>query len=155
MTREEFEQLVKEEFPNAIPEKFRAHIKNVAFLVEDEPSAELRAREHLGEHETLLGYYHGIPTPMRGDWYGMGTTMPDTITLFQNSILDEAEELLFRYQTGERVRSGPLGQVLPSFPRSGSFKDSVRKVIRETIWHEVAHHFGMDEHEVRNRESRK
>ena len=33
MTREEFEQLVEQEFPNAIPEKFRPHIKNVAFLV--------------------------------------------------------------------------------------------------------------------------
>ena len=124
MTREEFEQLVGEEFEQAIPEKFRPHIKNVAFLVEDEPSTEVRATERLGDNETLLGYYHGVPTPARGDWYGMGTTMPDTITLYQLPIEHTAAE--------DNV---PVAQV-----------------IRETIWHEVAHHFGMDEHEVRRRE---
>ena len=124
MTREEFEQLIETEFERAIPEKFRPHIKNVAFLVEDEPGPEVRAREGLGEHETLLGYYNGIPTPARGDWYGMGTTMPDTITLYQRPIEQAAA------QDGVPVA----------------------RVIRETIWHEVAHHFGMDEHTVRRRE---
>lgn len=124
MTREEFEQLVEQEFLNAIPEKFRPHIKNVAFLVEDEPSPEVRVRERLEEGETLLGYYHGVPTPMRGDWYGMGTTMPDTITLYQ----------------------------LPIEHAAAADGLKVAQVIRETIWHEVAHHFGMDEHTVRHRE---
>ena len=116
--------MVEQEFSNAIPEKFRPHIKNVAFLVEDEPSPEVRKREGLTQEETLLGYYHGIPTPMRGDWYGMGTTMPDTITLYQLPIEHAAAE------DGLQVA----------------------QVIRETIWHEVAHHFGMDESEVRRRE---
>ena len=126
MTREEFEQLVAEEFERAIPEQFRPHIKNVAFLVEDEPSPEVRRVEGLQQGETLLGYYHGIPTPMRGDWYGMGATMPDTITLYQLPIEQAAAE--------DRM---PVAQV-----------------IRETIWHEVAHHFGMDEHTVRGREEK-
>ena len=127
MTREEFEQLVSEEFERAIPEKFRTHIKNVAFLVEDEPSHELRKREHLGPHHTLLGYYHGIPMPMRGDWYGMGTTMPDTITLFQKPI-EEA---------------------------GGGDPQKIGQVIRETIWHEVAHHFGFGEERVQEREQKR
>ncbi len=117
--------MVDEEFEWAIPEKFLPHIKNVAFLVEDEPSQEVRKQEGLKEGETLLGYYHGIPTPMRGDWYGMGTTMPDTITLYQLPIERAAME--------DRL---PVAQV-----------------IRETIWHEVAHHFGMDEPTVRHREA--
>jgi len=150
MTREEFERLIEEEFENAIPEKFRPHIKNVAFLVEDEPSAQVRKLEGLHEGETLLGYYHGVPYPERGDFYGMGTTMPDTITLYQKPIEDEAEELL-RRQAGERGRSRPLGQALPSFPQPDG-SEVLRKVIRETIWHEVAHLFGMGEHEVRQRE---
>jgi len=124
MTREEFEQLVAQEFERAIPAKFRPHIKNVAFLVDDEPPAEVRKVEGLQEDETLLGYYYGVPTPARGDWYGMGTTMPDTITLYQWPIERAALE--------EGV---PVGQV-----------------VRDTIWHEVAHHFGMDESEVRRRE---
>lgn len=124
MTHDEFEALVAREFEQAIPEKFRPHIKNVAFLVEDEPSAEVRKREGLVGDETLLGYYHGIPTPERGDFYGMGTTMPDTITLYRLPILQAAEE-------------------------DGL---TVAQVVRETIWHEVAHLFGMDEEEVRHRE---
>ena len=127
MTREEFEKLVAEEFDKAIPKKFLAHIKNVAFLVEDEPWVEVRKKEDLGAGETLLGYYHGIPYPMRGDWYGMGTTMPDTITLFQKPI-EEA---------------------------GGGDPQKIRQVIRETIWHEVAHHFGFGEERVQEREQKR
>ena len=133
MTREEFEKLIEEEFENAIPEKFRPHIKNVAFLVEDEPSAEVKEQEGLVGEETLLGLYQGIPYPMRGDLYGMGATMPDTITLYQLPIEEEAHDELGR-------------GVCPAF------EECMRKVIRETIWHEVAHLFGMDEHTVRGRE---
>ena len=124
MTREEFEQLVEEEFLNAIPEKFRPHIKNVAFLVEDEPSQDVRKQEGLLAGETLLGLYHGIPHTARGDTYGVGMTLPDSITLYQLPI--------------ERA----------------ALEDGlhIRQIIRETIWHEVAHHFGMDEHTVRHRE---
>ena len=136
MTREEFEQLVAEEFENAIPEKFRPHIKNVALLIEDEPSAEVRATERLGDNETLLGYYHGVPTPARGDLYGMGTTMPDTITLYQKPLESEAAECHSNILQNDRM----------------THEECLRRAIRETIWHEVAHHFGMDEHEVRRRE---
>lgn len=146
MTREEFELLIEEEFPNAIPEKFRAHIKNVGFLIEDEPSAEIRRQEGLGPHETLLGLYQGIPYPMRGDWYGMGTTMPDTITLYQKPIEEASWQA---EQEGRLMPSGPertLGRADNSY---------LRKIIRETIWHEVAHLFGMDEHTVRGREEKR
>lgn len=130
MTPEQFEQLVAEEFPTSVPEKFRGKIRNVAFLVEDEPSAEVREFEQLGANETLLGYYRGIPHTARGEGYGVGGVLPDTITLYQKPILEEAAEL-------------------------GGGEENVRKVIRETIWHEVAHHFGMDEHEVQERERRR
>ena len=125
--------MIEWEFENAIPEKFRSHIKNVAFLVEDEPSQEVRRVEGLQQGETLLGYYHGIPTPMRGDWYGMGTTMPDTITLYQWPIEETAAEMA-------------------RLNLDMAHETAVRQVIRDTIWHEVAHHFGMDEHTVRHRE---
>jgi predicted Zn-dependent protease with MMP-like domain len=128
MTREEFERLVEEEFENAIPAKFRPHIRNVGFLVENEPDEETRRLEGLRDDETLLGLYRGIPYPARGDLYGMGTTMPDTITLYQGPIEDEAAHV--------------------GLPGQGD----IRRVIRETIWHEVAHLFGMDEHQVRRRE---
>lgn len=138
MSREEFEKLVEDEFPNAVPERFRHLIKNVAFLVEDEPSRELRRREGLGPNETLLGYYHGIPATARGDSYGVGATLPDTITLFQLPIEDEAFHL-----EHSNIRAN-VGM---------SQEQCVRSVIRDTIWHEVAHHFGYDEHQVRTKEA--
>jgi predicted Zn-dependent protease with MMP-like domain len=128
MPREEFERLVAEEFPTAVPEDFKDKIKNVAFLIEDEPSHELRREEGLSLNETLLGHYRGIPHTARGDFYGMGATMPDSITLFQLPILELAYEM-------------------------GGSDAAVRQVIRDTIWHELAHHFGMDESAVRRREA--
>lgn len=124
MDRAAFEKMVAEEFPRAIPQKFRRAIKNVGFLVEDEPSPDVRARERLAEDETLLGYYHGVPATARGDFYGVGPTLPDTITLYQKPIEEEART---------------------------TDKD-VARVVGETIWHEVAHHFGFPEHEVNRRE---
>lgn len=124
MTRGEFEELAQEGFL-LIPEKFRERIRNVALLVEDEPSEEIRKREGLSDDETLLGLYQGVPATARGDTYGVGPTVPDTITLYQRPIEDASRE---------------------------EAKD-VRTVIAETIWHEYAHYFGMDENEVRLRES--
>ncbi len=137
MTRGEFEKLVEEEFPKAVPEKFHALIQNLAFIVEDEPSKDVRAAEHLGEDETLLGYYRGIPHTARGDNYGVGPTLPDTIVLYRLPIEDEAEHL----QHTDKLEYVGM-----------SYEEAVRKVVRETIWHEVAHFFGMDEHQVRRRE---
>ena len=127
MTRDAFEKLVAEEFPNAIPEKFRDLIQNVAFLIEEEPSEALRLEEKLSPNETLLGLYHGTPATARGDYYGVGSTLPDTVTLFQKPI----EEIA-------------LGR-----------NEDVRQVIRETIWHEVAHHFGYGEEQIRGREHKR
>lgn len=126
MQRVEFEKLVAEGFER-LPEWVQKKIKNVALLVENEPSKENREAEGLGDDETLLGLYKGIPLSERGEHYGIGATMPDTITIYQRPIEEAA------------IEEG---------------KD-VRDVVAETIWHEFAHHFGMDEHEVREREGRR
>ena len=126
MQRKRFEKLVEEGFER-LPEWVRAKIKNVALLIEDEPSGEDRKLEDLSDDETLLGLYKGIPSSERGELYGVGATMPDTITLYQKPIEEAAEE----------------------------DKKDVRDVVAETIWHEFAHHFGMDEGEVRKRERRR
>lgn len=139
MQREEFEKLIEEGFEK-LPEWVRAKIQNVALLVEDEPSEEVRKREGLGEDETLLGYYHGIPLSERGEHYGIGATMPDTITLYKLPIEDAAaEELNLGLQSNLDLRNP-------------EYQAAIKRVIVETIWHEFAHHFGMDEQEVRFRE---
>jgi len=115
-----FEKLVEEGFER-LPEWVREKIKNVALLVEDEPSPEDRREESLSDGETLLGLYKGIPLSARGEYYGVGMTLPDTITLYRLPILEAAAE----------------------------DNKSVADVVAETIWHEFAHHFGMNEGEVR------
>jgi len=126
MPKNKFEKLVAEGFER-LPQWVRDKIKNVALLIENEPSQEDRGAEGLSDDETLLGLYKGIPLSARGEGYGVGMTLPDTITLYQWPIEDAAEE---------------------------DGKD-VRDVVAETIWHEFAHHFGMDEHEVRDREQKR
>ncbi|HRH55690.1 MAG TPA: metallopeptidase family protein [Candidatus Paceibacterota bacterium] len=127
MSEEEFIQIAEGEWAR-IPERFRARVKNVALLVEDDVDDEIRAQEGLEKGESLLGLYQGIPLTERGSEYGVGMTLPDTITLYRLPILEEAEEM------------------------DRAFRDAVRIVIRETIWHEVGHYFGLDEHGINERE---
>jgi predicted Zn-dependent protease with MMP-like domain len=135
MSRDDFEKLVREGF-ETIPERFRKQVQNVALLVEDEPSEDIRRIEGLTEHETLLGHYYGLPLDERGSHYGVGPTMPDTIIIYQQPIEAEAAELV-----RHRV--------------SNSFEEAVRQVVADTVWHEIAHHFGFDEREVEEHERKR
>ncbi len=133
MGDEEFQKLVAEAYQK-LPEWARAKVDNVALLVEDEPSEEVRMQHNLSHDETLLGHYQGIPVTARGEEYG-GLVMPDTITIFKEPILDVADEDCPLDATDEE------------------YFERVRKVVDETVWHEYAHYLGMDEEEVRRRES--
>ena len=144
MHRKEFEKLVAEGYER-LPQWVREKIRNVALLVENEPSNEDREAEGLGEDETLLGLYKGIPLSERGELYGVGMTMPDTITLYQLPIEDAATEELSTYEV----------DITRHIDLVGRYQDEIQKVVTETIWHEFAHHFGMDEHEVREREEKR
>lgn len=127
MDHSEFEKLVQEAFLQ-IPEKFRAQMKNVAIVTEDEPDRETLLEQGLTEPEdTLLGLYSGIPHTERDAGYGLAGTMPDKITVYRLPNELEAEE---------------SGKPLP-------------QVVYETLWHEIAHHFGMDEAEVENAEKKR
>ncbi|NBV77068.1 metallopeptidase family protein [bacterium] len=125
MTPYDFEQKVAVGI-EVLPQRVRERMKNVVVLIEDEPSAEDRKQNHLHKDETLLGLYKGIPLSQRGSGYGIGMTMPDSITLYRKPILETAEER----------------------------KVSVEKIISETILHEFAHFLGMNEEEVRAWEAR-
>ena len=67
----------------------------------------------------LLGLYEGVPQTRRGR-YGVGGTLPDKITIFKIPIL--------------RI--------------SRTIEDVIRQV-RSTVIHEVGHHFGLSEVEIR------
>ena len=66
-----------------LPTAFLHRMENVDIVVEDWPSREQLIGSGLGEDETLLGLYEGIPLP---DRYDYNLVLPDKITLFQRAI---------------------------------------------------------------------
>lgn len=105
-----------------LPEKFRALIENVAILVEDVADSETMEEMRLASNKELLGLYKGVPRTERSN--DAGFSFPDVIVLYKHPIEEHAME------TGKAVES----------------------VIYETLWHEIGHHFGLDEEDVERRE---
>lgn len=96
---------------------------NVALLIEDESDE---------DGHMLLGLYQGVPLVERGVGYGVGVTMPDTITIYRLPTLQVAEKLV--------VKEG------------GTLEECVRNVVRDTIWHEIGHYFGHNDPDMYRRE---
>ena len=122
MTRAEFERLVAEAV-NLIPRRFRREMKNLALVVEDEPSADLLDEMEIEPPDSLYGLYQGTPLPERS--WGFGNSLPDRITIFQRPIEEDCDD-----------------------------EDEMRKMIGETLIHEVGHYFGMSEEQIEEIEER-
>lgn len=105
-----------------LPGWVQARVMNVALIVEDVVPPETVESMKLESDMDLLGLYTGVSLVDRA--YDAPFAMPDTIHLYRLPIEEEAE--------------------LSGKP--------VEDVIYETIWHEVAHHFGLDEDAVQKRE---
>lgn len=105
-----------------LPGWIREKVKNVAVTVEDFVDAETVADMGLDDYMSLLGLYRGVPQTERS--VAAGFELPDTIVLYRMPILEEALD-------------------------SGK---PVEDVVFETLWHEIAHHFGLGEEDVRKRE---
>jgi predicted Zn-dependent protease with MMP-like domain len=106
-----------------LPEWVRVKMENVAILAEEVVDDETVRDMALESNMDLLGLYRGVPRVERDS--SVGLMLPDTISLYRLPIEEEA------------IESGK----------------SVRDVTYETLWHEVAHHFGLDEDAVLKRES--
>jgi len=89
VNRPEFERLVTEAL-GTIPSRFRKAMKNLAIVVEDEPSSELLEEMEIEPPDTLLGLYQGVPLTER-QW-GSGNMLPDRILLFQGPIERDSED---------------------------------------------------------------
>jgi predicted Zn-dependent protease with MMP-like domain len=88
MTRRRFEQLVAQAL-RTIPARFRQEMKNVAVVVEDEPSDDLLADLEIEPPDTLFGLYQGTPLTERS--WSHEVLEPDRITIFQGPIEDACE----------------------------------------------------------------
>jgi predicted Zn-dependent protease with MMP-like domain len=89
MTREKFERLVADAI-TLIPKRFRREMKNIAIIVEDEPSAELLEEMEIDPPDSLYGLYQGTPLPERSATWG--NTLPDCVTLFQKVIEEDCDD---------------------------------------------------------------
>lgn len=82
-------------------------------------------REQLRKNHVGRGYtLFGLyeGVPQIKRW-NYGGILPDKITIFRKPILEDADS-----------------------------EEEVKEIVKNTVWHEIAHHFGMDEDEVRGAE---
>jgi predicted Zn-dependent protease with MMP-like domain len=89
VTREKFETLVVEAI-KLIPQRFRREMRNIAVVVEDEPSTDLLEEMEIEPPDSLYGLYQGTPLPERA--WGYGNTLPDRVTIFQKPIEEDCED---------------------------------------------------------------
>jgi len=137
MTREKFEKLVNEGI-KAIPERFLEKLDNVDIVIEDEPTPYQLRKLRVRENSLIFGLYEGVPQTKRGNY---GQVLPDKITIFQKPI----EEIARSEEEAKRISS--LLHLHPATRES-----VVKEIVKNTVWHEIAHHFGMDEKRVREAE---
>jgi len=123
MNAADFDNLVAQAY-SRIPIRFRRRLKNIALVVEPEPTPEQLARSRVRRGGTLLGLYEGRPLTKRSVFETF--SMPDRITIFQGP--------------HERLAQSP---------------EHLARMVADTVWHEVAHYFGMNEAQVRAAESRR
>jgi predicted Zn-dependent protease with MMP-like domain len=112
-----------------LPQEHIAGLKNVLITYEDDPSPEQRLKLHLHCNESLFGLYEGIPLTKRPAatslLSGNVMTMPDRITIFKNPILNNSSSL-----------------------------DEFKKHVKHTLWHEIAHYYGLDHDRIHNLENK-
>ena len=98
-----------------LPRELLDHVENVVFLVEDWPDEEILGELAVPHPAELLGLYDGSPLPLRT--VDASGQLPDRVILYQKPIELHADE----------------------------FGLPVAQVIRETLIHEIGHHFGLDD----------
>jgi predicted Zn-dependent protease with MMP-like domain len=84
LTDTEFDELITRAM-DELPQEYITDMKNVAIVMQDEPSPEQREKLKLRDHTYLLGLYEGVPRPFQtGNEIALP---PGKITLFKHHIL--------------------------------------------------------------------
>lgn len=102
----------------ALPEPFRRHLADIAFVVSDFPDEEVLEEMGLESPFDILGLYRGHPVGSEGE--GATFRLPPVIHLYRRPILDE-------WAQGE---------------------DSLERIVAHLIVHEVGHHFGLSDEDM-------
>ena len=122
-TRRRFDRLL-EQVLEKLPPSVHELIEKVPLHVEDYPSARVMARTGVSFRDQLCGLFTGIPLTDRSVW--QSGTLPDVVTIYREGILSAA--------TGRNGRVDTR---------------RLKREIRITLLHELAHYHGLDEDELR------
>jgi len=104
---------------DTLPEEIVEKLSNVTVTIEDCPSAEVLAEHGIADPDNLFGVYRGVPRPWRSVFAPL-VDFPDKIEIYYQPIL----------HAGLRPRE-------------------MRELIRRVVVHEVGHHFGMSDQQLR------
>lgn len=105
-----------------LPQDLIANMDNVAVVYAEAPTAEQLTKQGVRHGQLLLGLYEGIPLTARLSSSYSGV-LPDKITLFKQ----------------------PLIMVSTS---GGDLFEHIKR----TLWHEIAHHYGLNHSEIEKRQ---
>jgi predicted Zn-dependent protease with MMP-like domain len=108
----------------ALPADVRELLDEVPLVVDDRPSKEMMRKLGVERPEYLRGLYTGVPLTRRSVHHAV--RLPDVVQIYRLGVLAASTD------RGGRLRKGRL-----------------RRQIRTTLLHEIGHHFGMSEQDLR------
>jgi predicted Zn-dependent protease with MMP-like domain len=103
---------------DGVPSEYRRLLKNVAIVVEETPSQDVLDDLGLESEDELLGLYWGISLE-QDSFFSAGGQLPARISIYRRPIL-------------RLCRSA----------------EEVVQEVRDTVVHEIGHHFGLDDDEM-------
>jgi predicted Zn-dependent protease with MMP-like domain len=113
----EFAKLVRQAI-DGLPGEYARLMKNVAVVVEEEPSRDVLEGLDLESEDDLLGLYSGIPVDEES-FFNPAGHLPSRISIYRGPIL-----------------------------RLCRTTDEVVQEVRDTVVHEIGHHFGLDDDDM-------
>ncbi len=117
LSRKEFEVLVARAL-DTLPRKYQQLLKNIAVVVEEEPSAEVLEELELDSQDDLLGLYTGTAVG-KESFFDTGMQLPARVVIYRGPILRLCET-----------------------------REKVVEEVRDTVVHEIGHHFGLEDEEM-------
>jgi predicted Zn-dependent protease with MMP-like domain len=103
---------------DTLPEPYAGLMENVAVVVEEKASREVLEDLDIDDENDLLGLYHGLSMD-KESFFQAGGNLPARISIYRKPIL-----------------------------RICRTRDEVVEEVRDTVVHEIGHHFGLDDDEM-------
>lgn len=101
-----------------LPRQYQQHIENISVVVEEEPPRQVLEEMGVESEDDLLGLYTGVAKDAES-FFDPAGHLPARIAIYRGPIL-----------------------------RLCRTKDEVVQEVRETVAHEIGHHFGLDDDDM-------